>query len=290
LDPRLDLGAGIGSVEQDEIETNGIFKPKKWKRRQNLDADEAIVVDSASSDEPSDRGSENEDAVEAALGLNNHKPDSSVPDPLLQHLSLLSESQPCAFCEQIGPKKWTVPFKALIITLLQNLLVSLISIRFGAPSARLIRILLNYQPNTPTLKLAEEKITQVSLLPQKKVRAALSTLQAAHFLALQEIPRDNQRQASRTTFLWFFDAERVRILVEGECYKTMARLIQRLNMEKKSKEALLEKCDRADVRGNEHQFLTTSEAQALKEWRAVEAKVWGQIGRLDDMVMVLRDF
>jgi DNA-directed RNA polymerase III subunit RPC3 len=291
LDASLDtkvLTSAIGQADPNKIQLNGISKCKRKRRLDVDDEEEALVVGSASLDESVE--TEPDDDAEMPRALKYYNKEVAITDPVIPHLLLLAEDPTYPFCENLELQKWLVPFQPLSLSLLCKSLLSIITTRFGATSARLARILLTSPPNTPTLKLSEAQLTAKSLLPARTVRSALARMQAAQFLAIQEIPRDNQRQPSRTTYLWFFDAERVRTLVEGECYKTMSRLIQRINVEKGKSKALLDKLDRSDMKGNEDKFLTAGESQGLRKWRVMESRIWGQVGRLDEMVMVLRDF
>ena len=122
------------------------------------------------------------------------------------------------------------------------------------------------------------------------MRSILNRMHGAGHVELQEIPRDTQRQPSRTMFLWYFDVERCRRKLLEETYKTMARCLQRVKSERGLLHNLMEKAARSDVKGREAEFLKIEEQATLEKWRSMEERLLGEIGRLDDVVAVLRDF
>lgn len=75
-----------------------------------------------------------------------------------------------------------------------------------------------------------------------------------------------------------------------ECYKSMARCLQRAKVEREGVQTLLEKAERSDVVGREEEFLGEDERIGLEQWREKEERLLGEVGRLDELVAVLRDF
>lgn len=122
------------------------------------------------------------------------------------------------------------------------------------------------------------------------MRAVLTAMNRAGFLELQEVPKGNDRQPSKTIFLWFFDVERCRRRVLDETYKTMTRVLQRIGVERERVKDTVDKSERVDVQGHEEEMMTEAEKKALEEWRAKEEQLLGELGKLDDLVAVLRDF
>ena len=163
-------------------------------------------------------------------------------------------------------------------------LESIITTRYGVEALRIIRILQEKG------KLDEKAIATFALMNQKTMRSILTTMHEGGHLELQEVPRDNQRQPSRTIFLWFFDPERCRQKVLEETYKTMARCMQRAKAEREAVQSVIDKASRTDVVGKEDELLGLDERTALGAWREKEERLLGEIGRLDDLVAVLRDF
>lgn len=202
------------------------------------------------------------------------------------HLKLLAQ-QPHGFVHLIenqGQGSWTVDFSRLTKALKQAELEDIISKRFGSIALRLVRVL------SEKGKLDEKQISNIALVRQKDIRATLTSMHEAGFLELQEVPRDMNRSASKTIFLWFFDPDRCRQMVIEDVYKTMARLLQRAASEREDLRFLLSKAERTDVVGHEEEYLSREERKALQIWRDKEERLLGQVMRLDRQVELLRDF
>lgn len=325
-----DLSDALGYADPSKIKPNLLEHPKKVKRRHgsgDVDLGEASVDGSASSDESdggsndsksdtagidhdSDSDSTNGD-VDKSSKYNNHKTPDTTPDTtpklkdlraplqqtLSQHLFLLAE-HPYRFLTPVTrqsaiPETWAIPYRSLSNTLLHHVLLSITTSRFGPLAGRLLRILGANSTNNsnPYPKLDEKMLVLLSLIPQKPMRTLLHSMHRAGHIELQELPKDgNQRRPGTTLFFWFFDPDRMRKRVLEETYKTMANLIKRVKVEREGVRAVVEKSERTDVVGNEDKLLAEEERSALKEWRAKEERIWGEVGRLDDLVAVLRDF
>ncbi|KAI4166456.1 MAG: hypothetical protein LQ343_008035 [Gyalolechia ehrenbergii] len=322
-----DLSDALGYADPSKIKPNLLEHPKKVKRRRDsreVDTDEALVEGSASSDE-SDEGSDdsksdiagidhdsdstNGDADYSSKPRNHKTPDTTpdttpkVKDPrsplhsLRQHLLLLTE-HPHRFLIPIPrqsavPEKWAIPYRSLSNTLLHHALLSITTSRFGPLAGRLLRILgaNNTNDSKPYPKLDEKMLVLLSLIPQKPMRTLLHSMHRAGHIELQELPKDgNQRRPGTTLFFWFFDPDRMRKRVLEETYKAMTNLIRRARVEREGVRVVVEKSERTDVVGREEEFLGEEELSALREWREKEERILGEVGRLDDLVAVLRDF
>lgn len=203
-----------------------------------------------------------------------------------QHLSVLA-AEPNFFCTrrlQAGMISWAVEYRHLTRKLRHLEIERLVEARFGTVAVRVVRVL------AAKGKLDEKRLQEISLMSSKDLRQILGQMAGAGFVDLQEVPRDAQRQPSRTIYLWFYDPDRVRVILIEDTYKTMARCLQRLRVERAKLKFLLEKTERTDVKGNEERYLSAAELETLKEWKDTEAMLLGEVGRLDDLVAVLRDF
>lgn len=321
-----DLSSALGNVDPSKIDLGRLLhkskKPKKRRKSVQSDADEASVEGSASSDESENTSNESEsdrsmidrnsnsispsrgDEDHPSKGRNYKTPDttpdttpktniaSSSCDALRQHLLLLSD-QPQRFLIPVPRtktdlEKWAVPYHDLSKTLLHNAIISITISRFGPLAGRLIRIL---AANDNSTKLDEKMLVLLSLIPQKQMRTLLHSMHRAGHIELQEIPKDgSQRRPGMTLFYWFFDPERCRKKMLEETYKTMTRLVQRARVEREGVRSTVEKAERTDVVGREEELLGEGELTALKEWREKEERIWGEVGRLDELVAVLSDF
>ena len=294
---------GIGNVDSSKIDLAQFDHPKKRRKKEPVDSDdEAIAVDNASSDEDEDM-----DDASPTTNISEVSSDSEAPDPdetygskglptttvktrlptIRQHLLLLA-SHPPQFLHHIPatpyhPEKWAVAFGHLNKRLLSLSLTQIITTRFGPLAARLVRILDNKG------KLDEKTLTALGLINQKTMRSLLTAMHRAGHVELQEIPRDTQRQPSRTMYLWYFDPERCKAKLLEETYKSMARALQRARAEREKIRGLIGKASRTDVVGKEHILLSAAERTALGTWRGTEERILGEVDRLDDLVGLFRD-
>ncbi|KAI9787355.1 MAG: RNA polymerase III subunit C82 [Peltula sp. TS41687] len=282
LSPDIDLASGIGKAPPAPKLPNGI------KRR--LDDDDSDV-DEGTGKTPEVIDDDAEDDSDRDSDHHHHRP--AVPALLTggihlvkQHLQLLA-AQPHRFVSQTksqGQGTWAANFNGLIGALKQSSLEDIIHARFGSIALRIVRVL------STKGKLDEKQISNMALVRQKDIRATLTSMHEAGFLELQEVPRDNVRQTSKTLFLWFFDPDRTRLMVLEDMYKTMARLLQRAKKERTLLRGLLEKAERTDVVGHEEELLSREERRTLLVWRDKEERLLGQLLRLDRMVELFRDF
>jgi DNA-directed RNA polymerase III subunit RPC3 len=267
LDPHLDLAGVIAG--QDNSTTGRTNKTLSHSGRGKRPLEnESVGLDGDSYDEAGNSHGQNR------------------IDEIEQHLSLLAQ-EPHIFSTRFlesGINTWAVEYRHLVRELRHLELERIIESRFGSFAVRIVRIL------AAKGKLDERRLQEISLMASKDLRQILARMQAAGFIDLQEVPRDGQRQPSRAIYLWFYDADRVRMMVLEDTYKTMSRCLQRMAVERKKLKWFLEKTERTDVKGNEQRYLSAAELKTLQEWREKEALLLGEVGRLDDLVAVLRDY
>ena len=291
----------LGKVEGNGANAKEVEHPKKRRKKKDFDSDdEALVVGDASPDEDEEDESDSEDSDESsdseqANGAIKYSLDSLPKAPedrhrrsIRDHLLLLAK-HPYSFLQHLPetsvlPERWTVHYQPLMKSIIHHVLLQIIATRYGQPAARLTRLL------SDRGKVDEKNLCSLSLINQKSMRSYLTTLHKAGMIQLQEIPRDNSRNPQRTLYLWYFDAERCKAEILQESYKTMVRCLQRVQVEENKVKGTLEKANRSDVIGREEEFLGVQEREALEKWRQVEERIWGELGRLDELVGILRDF
>lgn len=219
----------------------------------------------------------------------DHDTDTDAPSRAYlvnQHLSLLSQP-PHNLVSSLkigGATKWRIGFRGLARKLRHLELERMIESRYGDVALRVVRIL------HAKGKLDEKRLQEISLLPFKDLRQTLASIQSGGYVDLQEVPRDAQRQPSKTIFLWYYDPDRVCSSILEDTYKAMSRTLQRIQFEREQLKEFLEKTQRTDVKGHESEYLTEGELARLQHWRNKEAQLLAMVSRLDDMVAVLRDF
>ncbi|KAI9823329.1 MAG: RNA polymerase III subunit C82 [Thelocarpon impressellum] len=307
---RLDLSSDIADAPAEQIDSAGLERSMRGKKRRRLNHEGAVVGGEAGgSDEGEDIKDMDEhgNVPEVIQDIDESHWDRDFGDDvptngadqmdlsgergrrigqLKQHLQLLAEDS-YHFIKLVGHTglgEWRVDFRALVGILRQLELESIITERFGGSALRLVRIL------SEKGKLDEKQMSNLALIKQKEIRVTLTAMHEAGFLELQEVPRDNSRAPSRTIYLWFWDGERCRQLVLEDAYKAMARLLQRCAHERRAMRALLAKAERTDVKGNEALYLTGEERAALQGWREKEERLLAQVGRLDRAVGIFRDY
>ena len=311
-----DLADSLGHADGEKIDLTAYGHRKKRRKKRvkpdtDDDSDDVQVVGFASSDEDestddigdgnvSNVESDGEDQIASEeyhpsqantrkrRGSESPAPLKAPPSPLTQHLLLLAH-HPYKFLHHLpatisADEAWSVDIHALSKHLLIHSLTRTVTAKLGPLAARLVRILQQKG------KLDEKTLTSLSLMNQKTMRTLLSELSSEGFIELQEVPKDTQRAPMKTMFFWFFDEERCRKRVLDMTYKTMCRLLQRITVERAKVKETVEKSERVDVQGHEDEFLGEGEKEALAGWRAKEERLLGELGRLDDLVAVLRDF
>ena len=179
---------------------------------------------------------------------------------------------------------YTVPYGHLTPLVMLETILEHVTGLLGTLYARVVR-LLAWSGNCD-----EKIISQRVMIPIRDLRPILAKLLEAGFIELYPVARDNQRTASRALYIYCFSVTTARVKIIGNSYKSMARLLQRLEVEKQKESLLLEKVQRSDVRGHEQQYLTTRELDALEKFRAKEARILQHVDLIDDLVGKLRDW
>ena len=109
-------------------------------------------------------------------------------------------------------------------------------------------------------------------------------------IELQEVPKTQPPQVTRTYFLWYFDEPRANALLLSDVYKAMSRNIQRTKVEREKRRDLIDKSERSDVKANYELYMTKNEKRELDIWRSREERLLVQLMRLDRIIMIMRDF
>jgi DNA-directed RNA polymerase III subunit RPC3 len=278
LDPTIDLASSIKGLAPSKRTPNGVGKKRKNGAIEEDDFSELGIKGEHHSD------SEDESA---ANGLDSYRDRAKRIQHIEAHLALLEE-HPKQFCKRAlthgSSNEWRVNFAALVNTLITSEVDNVISARHGKIALRLVRLLRDRG------RVDEKTVQAQSLMRSKDIRAVLTELQFQGFVDPQELPKDNQRQPSKTLYLWFFDSKRVQSLLTQQTYKAMSRTLQRIDVERARYRSIIEKAERSDIKGNEEKKLDQNEKQVLRKWREVEERLLSQVARMDEFVALLRDF
>lgn len=308
LKPSVDVFAGIGRCDESAINTKSAEKIQNNVPGYEADED----ANGAVSEEDDDDDEPNGDVhMSNGFGANGHHEEDTKVIPsqngtretkvkfaervpskaermkqMRQHLLILAESN-LRFVRHCGTRdsgQWTVDFELLIPKLQLVEIDALIEESFGRQGLRLVKIL------RAKGKIDDRTLPGFALMKKSDVYLKMTEMELQGFLEVQEVPRDNNRTASRTLFLWFFDQKRTMTRVLDDTYKAMARHLQRLEVERQKKKNVLSVVERKDVQGMEEEKLRGDIYNEYRELLDIESKLVGQVGRLDDLVGVFRDF
>lgn len=279
LDQSVDLASTIKATSSNHKLPNGVGN---HRHKPQVVSDEADAVMLGIKQE---KDSDNEGDEVAAENLAPLKERNKRLELLDVHLQVLAE-HPKRFCiRRPGAKETRVSIATLTKALIHAELDTMINARFGKIATRIVRMLREKG------KLEEKQIATMSMMRIKDVRTVLTNLQFNGIVDVQELPKDARRQPSSTMYLWFFDECDVAKRYLQQTYQGMSRALQRVKVERDGKfKAVIEKAERTDVKGREQELLNWQEKELLKEWREVEERLLVQVGRMDDIIAVLRDF
>ncbi|KAK7948385.1 RNA polymerase III subunit Rpc82 [Apiospora aurea] len=311
LKPSVDVFGGIGKPSADQINVTSAEKVERNPPSGDGDGEEAGYGAQASIEEP-DNDDDDVDMemanghhlngthgggvgeVSGQNGTINTKVSFADKGPtkaermqrMRQHLLLLAESG-IHFVRHSGTRdqgEWTVDFEILIRQLRFLELDTIIEDTFGREGLRLIKIL------RAKGKIDDKTLPTMALMQKGDVHMKMVEMELAGFLDVQEVPRDNNRVAARTLFLWFFDEHRTLTRTLDNTYKAMVRHLQRLEVEGKKKKNILSIVERTDVQGMEQEKLSGDAFNEYQQFLDIQSRLLGQVNKLDDLVSVLRDY
>ncbi|TAQ85151.1 hypothetical protein B7494_g6523 [Chlorociboria aeruginascens] len=316
LSPSINVAKGIGKTDQRSLDTAELEKKSKTKKRKTIEIEAEVEGEASSDEDESDYVNGNADIMDVNDDLGDDIDDPVAEPPavktakrvvtfdglsrdeinlfntdrisqLKSHLMLLAGDD-WKFLEKCGNDQhgqWKINFKELIEKVQHKELDAIVYENFGQTGHRLARIMRDKG------KLDEKQLPTLALMRQKDVRTKLAEMQMAGMIDVQEVPRDTARLTSRAIFLWYFDTERVSSIVLDNIYKTMSRCYQRLAVEKRSMARVIALSERTDVKDiGEENTLEQTQLNQLWEFREKENDLLGQIGRLDELVGIFRDY
>lgn len=302
LDTSLDVSSGIGKVPAnmtDRKSANRIHDEPLGKKSL---IEEAEVVGEASSDEEEVEetnghiydNSSDQDHKEHTNGVNGTKgvkvkfndngpAKLSRKEHFRQHLLLLCEGQH-QFLRHCAMESWTVDFEPLLESLRVMELDNMIQRSVGLTGLRLVRILRRVG------KMDERTLPNLALMPKGDVQKLMLKMQMLGYADMQEVPRDNNRTASRTLFLYWTDTERCLDRLLDNTYKTMVRSLQRLEVQRQMESEVLDLVKRDDVRGREKEMMQERYYNRFVRVTEIQEKILAHVMRLDSLVGTIRDF
>lgn len=222
---------------------------------------------------------------EAAATTNGHI--MSLPERMAkieQHLTVLCADTRDFVVKEEGTDSWRIPLHSLVQKLIQAEVENTITARFGKLSAASARIL------NANGVLDVKQIAQLAIVKPDQVQMAVTPILEAGYISAQELPRDNNRTVERSIWAYSYNAVHARQRLLDYSYKTMARLLQRLEYERGRRRTVLEKAARTDVAANEMKYLRPAERETLRRCREIEEFLDRYVIRIDELVATVRDF
>lgn len=309
LDPAIDLFTGIGKASSPKIDvriSEHIQRQPALRYPLNPDAQEEWtdgMKDEDSGDDLLDDGGSDEEVESVPLHKGKSLASASSgtakgtkvkfqeaghsranrQGQLREHLLLLADSN-LGFVRHSDSNGWTVDFEPLIEKLQEVELETLIEQTCGRYGLRLARILKEKG------KLDDKALLGLALMTKRDLHQTMTHLEVSGFLEIQEIPKDNNRSAARTLFLWFFDKDRNLSQMLDKLYKSMVRCLQTLEIQRQKEKNILSFVERSDIKGKEEDVMAPEAYNQYMKHLALQSKLLGQVMRLDDLVAAIRDY
>lgn len=177
--------------------------------------------------------------------------------------------------------QYYLDFPASIEFLSKNIFLSYITARFGKPSARIFRALLEKK------FLEERVIAKVAMLSGKEARERLYIMLQHGFVHMQEVPKSADHAPSRTIYLWTIPSDRLKHQFTGNLKKVLVNLMERIQHERSKYRLLITKTERSDVAANPAALLSPLERAQLEALNHVLGRLEFQITRIMTEFIVL---
>ncbi|KAM7199594.1 RNA polymerase III subunit RPC82 domain containing protein [Rhypophila sp. PSN 637] len=299
LKTAVDLSLGLGKAPRDKFSSRAAEKVQDSAPKKKIILEADVDGDASADEEENDDGDGSDSDESMADGdfkpaqangtkvkfadgvAGDYKLDR--PTQLRQHLLLLAESSQ-RFVRHCGPNEWTVDFVPLIQTLKEAELDSIIEQQCGRPGLRLVRILRSKG------KLDEKALTNTALMRKSEIQQTMLQMLKAGFAHTQEVPKDNKADVSKSFFLWYCDANRSLDRLQVRSYKSMLNCIQFLEVLRQKEKDVLSLTKRLDVKGREKDVMRKEYYDRYSRFLEHEKRLFAQMGRLDDLITLLKDF
>lgn len=193
---------------------------------------------------------------------------------IIHHLKLLAFSSDIPFIIELGNGTFTVPYYKLKESVRQYNFEELVKKTLGSESLRILRCI-------RSLQLVDEKTIANSVLTKDKVvRNEIYKLIELNIIEIQEIPRSQDRAASKTFFTFRYKKNVNFKFLKNSLLYGMALILHNIDSFKLQHKVLLDKCQREDVKGHEQELLLDSELKTLNGIQQREIHNMGKFNRL----------
>nr|KAJ3419163.1 DNA-directed RNA polymerase III subunit RPC3 [Polyrhizophydium stewartii] len=205
-----------------------------------------------------------------------------VSNPAIEYMDLLMSAH-SQIITNIDGSQYAVNLRNAVRALQVDMIESIIQEKFGLVSRRIWRLL------HMRSKQDEKQVGKQAMVNNKVARECLYAMFKAGFVFLQDVPKTVDHSASRTYFLWYTSVERTCSILLSCAYNTSHRLKLRRKKEMADRTHLIEKTKRTDVLSGEA-GLSEHDIEKLEELKQVQKQLQFSEWRIDEMVMLLRDF
>ncbi|CAH7666876.1 hypothetical protein BY996DRAFT_4578276 [Phakopsora pachyrhizi] len=184
-----------------------------------------------------------------------------------------------------GMREFKVEYGKYSVELRKSLVTRIVREKYGPEASRIVRILMNKG------RLDEKHLAKHAMMSLKESRELCLKLSAANIIELQEVPKTQDRQPSRTFYLFFIDFKKLVLNLSSQLRKSQTNLIIRTDEElKKSKRSILiEKLNRLDVFKDQESLLNVWEKGELERLKQVLEVLEVAKLRLERDLFILND-
>lgn len=158
-----------------------------------------------------------------------------------------------------GMREFVVEFGKYSVELKKALVARIIREKYGIEAARVVRVLMHKG------RLDEKHLAKFAMMTSKDSRELCLKLVASKILELQEIPKTNDRQPSRTFYLFFVDFRKLVLNFLFMIRKSQTNLMIVIDEEIKKRKGFLSKVNRTDVFEDMEGLLSKLERDELKK-------------------------
>ena len=171
--------------------------------------------------------------------------------------------------------KYVVHMKKIVDFLKQHTSHSYVQEKFGTPSARILRLLMDKR------QMEQKTIGEVALLPSNDTRKRLFEMYAEHLVKLQEIPKRADHNPAFTVFCWSVDVPKLERLVTERIQDSLGKLRRRRKHEAHENKDLIARSD---------QLVEAHDLAKFDKLSRALDRLDRAILQLGEMLMLYRDF
>jgi len=231
---------------------------------------------------------------EDRLYFNMTNPENPKFNPILakvpkervkQYLDLMSKDKTQMLIKQT--MGFAVNHKSILDHVKQKLVESVVLDKFGPDSLRIFRLLIMKN------MLEQKQVSELAMTPIKDTRDCLYKMLQHNYVYLQEVPRTNEHNPSKTFYLWTVRMHQVRTTLLGDMYKAIRNMRFRLAHTLQTHADLFAKRDeeeRIQQDTPKYSRLTDADHELLAELASIEERLDVSVLHIDESIMTLEDY